>query len=165
MNDFHEYSNDFNEYCYDFDDYFNDLNDLDDYFNNFNEYPESMDTDKNLIHTDLLQPTKKFNLKKSFSLKEFNLDLDTKYLQNEYFEQRPSISLSTLEILFPFFCLKNRDDVCKYNIGVKYLEEEMNISHILNSINQYHKLKENVLGKEELAVFETLYGINSKSSL
>lgn len=133
------------------------------YTKKFTEQPESMDTDKNLIQYDLFESGKKLEPKKRYSLREFNLDLDTKYIHDEYFEQRPSVSLSTLEILLPFFCIRNKKNVSKYNIGVKYLEEEMNISYILNSINQYHKLKENVLDKEKFNVFEALYGLHSNS--
>ncbi len=102
-------------------------------------------------------------------LKEYNLgntdssnyDIDESYLHSGYLEERPIISLSYWQILIPniCFCRKNKD-ISAYLVAVKYLENEMKISKILNKINQVEKIKENVLSKEQLKIFDKLYSLN-----
>lgn len=102
-------------------------------------------------------------------LKENNLvnsdisgfEIDESYIHSGFLEERPLISLKIWEMLIPLccFCIKNKN-ISSYNVAVKYLENEMKISRLLNKINQIEKIKENVLKKEQLKIFDRLYSLN-----
>ena len=83
------------------------------------------------------------------------------HLQQDYLADRPTINLSSYELIIPYLCFCNKNNnIIRYKIGVKQLEYEMEICHIINQINQIEKLKENIFDKNQLKMFNKLYNLD-----
>ncbi len=85
-------------------------------------------------------------------------DINETYIHDGYIEARPHIFLTACEIITPYFCFCSYNkNISSYNVGVKYLENEMKISRLLNRINQIEKIKENVFSSDQLHIFDKLF--------